>query len=273
MGCVSLTAMLIYGIPLRKTKLVEMSRITRVVGKTLADTCLYVADKRHLECASVGVICFSVDPKTQNIFLLLGKEACFTNSRSSRGVWCDFGGRPEENETFVQTAAREFAEESMACVQLNDDHVPARYMQDYILNALENKNYYMRLDVVAQTYWSQHNRTRRDVLRVYYLKKIPWQPHLLNTFESLRNTMLVVKNDTDTNRCPFSLRNHPALAVYPQKTYINNHYLEKFSVRWWSLDRLGDVIRNRGRFRKQRFRKSFLSALRIVVKHLQSRYN
>jgi len=265
--------MLVPGVALGKTKLIHTGRLTLVPGGVnLQDTVFYVRDKRHLECISVGLICFSVEPKTENIFLLLGKETCFENFQSSRGVWCDFGGKPLPSELTHETAAREFVEESLGCVQISNRRLQSEEMQQQVKQMLKDKQYYKKIQVVSATYWLQHNKVRKDALRVYYLKEIPWQPHIRDAFQLTRNHLLHIKQTGKISRCPFSMRRHPALILNFTRPVVNNHYLEKHAIKWWSLDRLTEVLEKEGRFKNQRFRKSFLPILAIVVQKLKRFY-
>lgn len=45
----------------------------------------------------------------------------FLLGRERSGKWCSFGGRPEENETIIQTAVREAWEESMGFLGTKDE--------------------------------------------------------------------------------------------------------------------------------------------------------
>jgi hypothetical protein len=266
--------MFVPGVPLRRTKLIETGRLTVLSGgggTNLEDTVFYVRDKRHLECISVGIICFSVEPKTQNIFLLLGKETCFKNLKSSRGVWCDLGGKPHALELPHETAAREFVEESMGCVQMFPTSMQSEDMQTEVTKLLKNKQYAKKIQVVSKTYWKQNEMRRQDFIRMYYLKEIPWQPHIPQTFQVMRKHLLHIKNTGKTSGCPFSMRRHPALTLTFPCPSVSNNYLEKCALNWWSLDRLNEVLQKKGRYKSQLFRKSFLPVLKIVV-HILKRF-
>jgi len=261
--------MLAFGVPMITTQLVRTDRIQLMPpGIDICDTKLYTHSLQDLPRVSVGIIPFSVDPKTQNIFLLLGKETCFTNFRSARGVWCDFGGKPGNDELTIITAGREFTEESLACVQIDSSSTLPSKMQEKVINTIQNEDFYVKIEVVSDTYWNE----RKQVMRVYYLKKIPWQPHIREIFQLIRNDLLFMKQGGHETDMPTSIVNHPAISSTLRGVQINAHYLEKYSINWWSIDRLHEVINNKGRFKNQRFRKSFLPVLRIVVEKLRTIY-
>ena len=261
------------GIALGDTDLVDRRRLTLAQSVSLISTSLYRKDPQHLRCASVGMICFSVDPQTKNIFILLGKETCFHNFQSGRGMWCDFGGRPIAGETHAQTATREFVEESLTTTQIDDTRVKSSDMYNHVLQTLNRRDYYVKIEMLCQTHWISNNHAMERMRRIYYVKEIPWQPQIRDSFQSIRNTFVdIKKKHTLSADCPSPLRQHPGLILTPRHLQVNSHYLEKHCVQWWSLDRLCKVIHNRGRFKNQRFRRSFLPILQVVVRQLKSYY-
>ena len=58
-----------------------------------------------------GVLIYSFDKK-RNIVFLLGKENYTFNSQKAN-KYCDFGGGRKGNESVLETAVREFDEESI----------------------------------------------------------------------------------------------------------------------------------------------------------------
>ena len=227
---------------------------TLATSRHLTDTCL--ANALGQVPITGGIICFSVEPKTKNIYVLLGRETCFDRMDSHNGRWCDFGGKINCHESVISGAAREFAEESLCLVQLP---------------AVKNKSYtkYMeqvKVMLLEEDYFMKMTFTVNNQLRVYYLKEVPWQPEIEHRFAETREKLLSATKDP--NALPFSLRHHPAV----NKSEIDLHFLEKQSVAWWSIDRLAEVVDNQGRFKRQKFRRLFLPILRSVVYNLQKLY-
>lgn len=200
-----------------------------------------LSDRPNQRVISGGVICFSVEPTTQNIYVLLGREVSFENEP---GVWCDFGGKLKPTESALRGAAREFAEESLGVIRLDrQSNGPSSDPIAEVTDVLARQEYFIRISI-----FTQKNRK----VRVYFLKEIPWQPDIATKFANVRTAL-------EENRWP----NHPARATADGT--LNPHWMEKQCLRWWSLDRLIEVLQKRGRFKHHRFRRSFLPALRVVV--------
>lgn len=209
--------------------------------------------------SSVSVICFSVDPSNNNIYIILGRESDFENLINGRnGPWCGFGGKPNIGETIIDTAAREFVEESLACIRLDKAILPSQYTK-YFKQQLENGQYELMLRMYYGT-----------VLRIYYVVRVPWQPEVRERFDILRTALF---NAHTAQECSFSLGKHPAVHVDEELTVqIRNTYLEKCEVRYWGLDRLNYVINRYGKYKGNVFRRSFLPALKFLVRYLKTYY-
>jgi hypothetical protein len=239
----------------------QACQISQLQSVKLTTTNLFICLKKKY--LTGGIICFSVDPKTQNIYILLGRETCFANMNSTNGKWCDFGGKLKKNETPEEGSAREFAEECLCSVHMSK--IAKTTYKTYITSVVRmliQKQYFLKISiVVSQTPTSEK-------IRVYYLKEIQWQPGVSDRFKVLRRSLT-----SDMTNFPFSMRNHPAVTLQPDNTLkINRDFLEKQHILWWSLDRLGEVLKNKGRFKHHRFRYSFLPVLSVVVNKLRSSY-
>lgn len=252
--------------PLSDTNLVRLSCVRVAPTRPLRATWLFDRAYVVVNRSTAGVLCFAVEPKTQNIFLLLGRETCFPDMHAGSGQWCDFGGALHPGESVTTAAAREFTEESIACVSLGDQ-TPGR-LEEYeekFRGALRRREYLCRIDVAL----SGRDKTCQ---RTYFVKEVPWQPDIRTAFSSVRNQLCQVRRLPRLSNCPFSLRKHPAVQLRQHRVVVDAHYLEKQCVNWWSLDRLTEVVRNNGRFKTQRFRRTFLPALRIVIRKLRELY-
>lgn len=204
---------------------------------------------------TAGVICFSVEPVTKSIYVLLGKESCFEGDQvtdSITGKWCDFGGRLKNTEIAEEGAAREFAEESLGVIKLEEDSKKTSTYLENVVTMFEKKKYYAKLIIE-----SKHNQ------KVYFLKQIQWQPNVENHFNNLRYSIMN-KDYPKKNR-----EAHPAFGT---DSTLNMDYLEKVCIRWWSIDRLTEVIRKRGCYKHEGFRKSFLPALSVILTTLRGMY-
>ena len=211
---------------------------TKLQSTKLADPALCVQ-------FTAGVICFSVAPVTGNIFLLLGLE-------DKQNLYCDFGGSINPSESPEGAAAREFCEESLCVINIS---LPVSFpeYECSIKKMLQSRNYLAKLEILQNTV------DGIDQVRVYYIKQIPWQPCVKKSFQATKEQLL--------NGCII----HPAVLTGKDDIkHVDDHWLEKKKIKYWSLDRLRDVLKNNGKYKQHRFRKTFLPALAIVIKHLDS---
>jgi 8-oxo-dGTP pyrophosphatase MutT (NUDIX family) len=197
---------------------------------------------------TAGVVCFSIDPRSHKVYLLLGRETVFRDLLSTAGVWCDFGGKINTGESVEDAAAREFSEESMCVVRLfeSDKSVLGEY--------------YMKISIILPpTNGVEH-------VRVYFVKEVPWQENVQHDFQQTREQLLRIK--TGQSGIHEKMTRHPAVIRHG---VIDSHFIEKVEIKWWGLDQLKCIIRNNVHgFKQDRFRRSFLPALRIIVKTLGS---
>ena len=230
---------------------------------------------------TAGIVCYSVNPKTEMIYLLLGKEA---RNGKIVGRWCDFGGSLTDDETAEDGAAREFCEETMCTIdlgRLSKDTIPvhhsvfsrfpsfSHYMQ-YVQHMLKNEQYTAKVKVVCE-------RAGERVYRDYFLKRVAWQPRAIEYFNATRSSLLRAHHlycQERPNKHVIShyLAMHPALVHHADVCAVNCDFLEKQQIMYWSLDRLEEVLQDNGQWRHQVFRQSFLPALRIIVDQLRDIY-
>lgn len=254
-----------------KTVFVNIQNLPAVpVTLPLKNTRFYdaKAEGDMITCASVGVVCFSIEPKSQKLFLLLGKETKFEDLTSSKGVWCAFSGGPEHAETPEQTAAREFAEESLCCINVQHAAVRQAKVRKCTQKLLENRQFFLRVQVRMP---SLYIHSQREVCRIYFVKQVPWQSNAQQRFAHTRRQFIKLLKTPYVGNCPFALRRHPAITVNCNQVFINQHYLEKKAIKWWSIDKLRSAVHRRGRYQNQRFRKSFLPVLKIILNELTNR--
>jgi hypothetical protein len=181
----------------------------------------------------------------------------------TRGVWCGFGGHPITGECIEFTASREFTEETMGCVRMGERVVaatPNTCIQN-VYHCLRTHDYLFRLNVRQPPAYVDHTTAH-----IVYVKQVPWQPDISNTFDLVRAQLL----DIVANPTRLSTLVHPSITRTPYRTIVDQHYLEKQHVEWWSLDRLQDIVYNNGRYKSERFRKSFLPILQIIIDKLKS---
>ncbi len=213
-------------------------------GLRLSDTML--ANPPKCTPITAGIICFSQAPVTNTIFLLLGLE-------TKQRLWCDFGGRINPGESVEGAAAREFCEESLCIIDMSPERVAFSEYLGHAKQMLLKRDYFLKLNIVHNTVDDV------DQSRVYYLKHVPWQPDIKQKFARLHANLM-----TQNISC-----SHPAILETSPSYILDEHWLEKTKIKWWSLDRLKDVLKNRGKYKKHRFRQSFLRVLNLVLDKLE----
>eukprot|EP00466_Bigelowiella_natans_P009727 jgi/Bigna1/137785/aug1.41_g12493 len=216
---------------------------------------------------AAGMMCFSVDPKTKNVYISLGQESLRNKPESRLGPWCDFGGRIEQGESEEMAAAREFSEESVCVVQLFEmsGNTLCKNYANEVQSLLESKLHLAKCTMLMTSDEVQ------DGTKVCFLKQVPWQPEVPKAFSRTRTIFLDLQKGRDPNSMPFTTRRHPGLVRNSNHLVVgmDEHCTEKCASRWWSLDRLEEVLLNRGHFEHSHFRKSFLPVLHLVVSRLK----
>jgi hypothetical protein len=173
----------------------------------------------------------------------------FPDLLSRTGDWCDFGGKINQGECVDDAAAREFTEESMCVVRLFDSDNPSNI-----------GDYYIKLSVILPP------KDGIEWVKVYFVKEVPWQVNVQYDFHRTRKQLLEINNGR--RRVSDAMKNHPAVT---HAGSIDTHFIEKVEIKWWSLDQLNSIIQKNGVGSKvNRFRRSFLPALRIITKTLGS---
>ncbi len=230
------------------------------------------------------------------IYLLLGKEMRDALHSNRFAKWCDFGGRLHPGETPEHGAAREFSEESLCVVDMAEtkrempvDHATRvrwpsfAHYQSYIRDALDRGQYTLRITVLAPV------NGKESVSRVFFLKRVRWQPRSFEYFNAVRSNLLRIQRLRDNQQSNAHLVEgylamHPAVQLEkiavtegglchaPYMFSVNQDYLEKQQIMYWSLGRLEEVMQMGGTWKNQPFRHSFMCALRIIIDKLRDIY-
>lgn len=136
---------------------------------------------------AASVLCFAVCP-AGNVYFLLGRESGLTGLPSKADNWSDFGGRASKHDAdYIATAAREYAEESMA-VMADAAAMEADLRADRYLCALSI---------------SMSSQTRH----VCFVKQVPWMPEAPAVFLRMRKMFLRIRNTS--KRINWVLRRRP----------------------------------------------------------------
>lgn len=142
-----------------------------------------------------GILCWTQDPTTNQIYFLLGKETeqqhYRRNHRNKMKGWCDFGGcnkrfhAESEGETAAQTAGREFVEETCGMVPLlacSPHQTNIKTVQTALLQG--------QFDFVITT---KANKGKRRY--VCFVCKVPWDTDLPLKFTNMRTLLSRLYHD------------------------------------------------------------------------------
>lgn len=186
---------------------------------------------------SSGVCCFAIKPNTDEVYILLGQE---------RGRWSDFAGRPNnKNEKDTHVAAREFYEESMGCVRINDNASTIFNFQRSLLN----DEFVARIRIPVR-FRDRQADVRGDI--ICYFINVPWQPFIPIHF-------MLTQMFLHQLRSPY----HPAMSGQMQRR-VRPAFLEKDRLQWFSLEYLSNhMIQKKN---TMVLRPSFMQVLSIILK-------
>ena len=195
--------------------------------------------------AGASLFVFSIDPIWGNIYFWLGKER--KNLRWPQGseTWSDFGGRPtDETEDPPHIAAREFLEETCAMLRyFEHDAIPRQGMED-IAESLRKHEYLFCVTMTENPHGesacssrtSSRCRGARTRTTPSRRRAVPAQAGSQAAAHTLRNAQEVL-----------SVFAHPSITRAPGATTINDilinkDFLEKKSIRMWSIPQLRAAI-------------------------------
>lgn len=180
--------------------------------------------------AGASLLCFAIDPTYHCMYFLLGKERANSQWLVGSGRWSDFGGGvADPGETAEVTAAREFAEETLAVVRyFPGDSVP-RMGYDDIVNDLQQRRYTLRL--------TQGDHQRKFVV---FVKQIPWDPAAVDRFRAYRLALTGPPGAASAEA--LDVAGHPAL----RGQRVRKEYLEKKMLSLWSVPQLRNAVNHRG---------------------------
>jgi len=130
------------------------------------------------------------------LYFLFGKENIYATTPG----YADFGGGTDNNETFLDTAIREFTEETTGLFG----------------NKTQLRNYIKQIGTYSVNYESKTNHNHHSTYRTYILP-IHYNPYIVEFYNN----------------------NHAFLKEkLPKQLYKNAKYLEKSELKWFSLDEI-----------------------------------
>lgn len=173
-----------------------------------------------------SILPFSIDERFGNVYWLLGREQRVPGWVGSER-WSDFGGAAKPGESPPWTAAREFVEETCACIPTytgqttpTDSYIP-------LAKALQEGEYTFKLLTPVGA----------DGVYVTYAMQIPMLPETCAQMEHTRAALVRRRQQQQQQQPPPPLergdflRRHPAVN---ERGEVNIDYLEKTNLRFWS---------------------------------------
>ena len=258
-----------------------------------ADVTVSVNDNvASTDCAGAGILPFMAThtPNGLQVSLVLAQED-YIEGWNQSGCWSAFEGGAKAGEDDVRAAAREFCEESMDAIPLQEARDEQR-----IYEMLRDGRYAMRIHV-------RHGKARGHVT---YLVRIPWGSDPCTAFAQTRREVARLRTlcwseraidnrlrERDTGgadmflswlqrysavhenyaRLPPAIRAHRAFQYSPStetsspQLLVRGEFLEKRDVRVVPLHELRALLQHRGRPRREalRLRYSFVPVLKAVI--------
>lgn len=207
-----------------------------------------------------SIICFSVDPISKEFYILLGKE----NWKDRRNAfWSGFSGSRKNSESPEHTASREFVEESLQIVSFND-HIHSS-SSSFVKKMLLEQNYCYKFGVSMPP--NSFGNVSIFNMKIVFIKQIPWVSNLPAIFKQKRSTLFDIKADCRMTNVPFALRNHPAIIKHIGRVSVNEDFLEKSSLKWWSLPKIKTIISNVNH--RRRFKGTFIPVLKVALRLIE----
>ena len=146
-------------------------------------------DKPAGRCAGAGVLGFCSPTPGGDVFFVLGKERECANWRYGSNRWSDFAGAGKDAEEPEMTAAREFAEETLAVVPWE-----AQSSENEALSAVLDVEgaaaSLRRGEFSIKVVISIHGNDTDPKHHVTYVKRVPWCPQAPGEFHDLRGELL-----------------------------------------------------------------------------------
>lgn len=222
-----------------------------------------------------SILCYGIDQVHNNIYFLLGSEryASF-NTWHDGGPWCDFGGslKASIDRGSHYNAAREFHEETLACVPFDKRETLPKYGRETYTGIAKK---------LARGEYTMRALSRINATHVYctYLKQIPFDAGLPHKFSVLLNTLRHVHGIIKQHHVYVVQPNqqkdiiqHPAFTLNDRGNIskVNKDFMEKNALTWVSLQTLEKLALTNEHDGKPYLRESFRQRLRMILQQFQS---
>lgn len=234
----------------------------------------------NVSVIGAGILPFSIDPIFGKAYFLLGKEKTYYQWPKGSNKWSDFGGGVKVSDSCPEeTAAREFLEESLGCVFLeNEDELDTiltkeifEKRKEFIKQRLLDNQYILKLEKI----WSGFDYQKK--VYIIFVIQIPWDPECMYRFDDCSFFLNASIGIRDNESNPFY--NHIAVEVNEEDNNevisIHKDFLEKKKIMFWSAIHLREAENeyNDNSFRggkHERIRDHFQKPLSVILNTLQN---
>lgn len=268
-----------------------------------------VSKKNYYTRHSAGILTYAVCPKTNGIYFLLGKEGHKYSQIANK--WSDFSGMvdKQKDRNVLETAAREFVEETMSIVPITTNGRTASIYRT-LVRELSDRKYLFKIE--SKNDVKKYKRTHKHTT---FVKKIQFDPSLPHRFQQTRfmiqklktlgtqirncrtqfehlhaqeqyfvNTMLLITSQCELQRyaenLPSWVFSHPSIKFeYTPCSWgrqsicgvsVEEEYIfEKIEIGWWSVPRLEHLVQSSSLEMDQCLRKCFIPTLKLILKEIE----
>ena len=192
-------------------------------------------------------------------FFLLGKERYIPHWRGSL-KWSAFEGGRKAHETVERAAAREFVEESLATVPLQEGVEPT---VDSVERYLQSELYVSKITIcITNDALPQRSKT-------YHVTFVVQLDHCVSTarFDNVRRILVDLASPQTADDSTELARRLPHLQLFLDEALSPiDDFMEKTEMRWWTEDDLKLIIANGGCRDGDSFRAYFLPVLQTALR-------
>jgi hypothetical protein len=174
-----------------------------------------------------SLMVFTVDPQHGLPWLLLAREVA--------GKWCgggstfsDFGGGADPADVDAEaTAAREFTEESLFCVDVPGMCGPLRARSQQLAAQLRAGDYMFRVNFPVK---------HKNAVYSMFVKQVAWQSDITTRFKFARRRLLSLRYScAPSAQDRHFMASHPAFHTVGTKTLLRRQFLEKVNIELFSI--------------------------------------
>lgn len=217
-----------------------------------------------------GLLLFCRHPSDGRILFAMARESVLKRSHCKSQYWSGFEGSSKALETEIETAAREFIEESLGVF---------RGLETYakVENVLKKELYLCKIRLIAV------NKTGGTSRYTTYLKEVDFDESAAKRFSQNRRCLRCIKTiNSNMSRCDSVLAEyyhknarflnmHPSINIFKQngevcRIEINEEFMEKDTIEFWDVPRLSRLLRNHGKLDSNMIKPFFVPTM-IVALH------